>query len=89
MDNFITVRTADGRDWQILVLDTFSVDEYPNKNYIAYTFGEEESPETIKSYISVLNENDAYFTLEAMADEEEIETVREAYQNMLLESGEE
>ncbi len=89
MDNFLTVKTADGKDWQILVLDTFTVDEYPNKNYIVYTFGEQESPETIKSYISVLNESDSYFTLEAMADEEEKDIVREAYQNMLLESGEE
>ena len=88
MENFLTVRTADGKDWHIQVIDTFSVDEYPNKNYIVYTFGEEDGPDMIKSYISVLNETDAYFTLEAMADKEEQEIVREAYQNMILESGE-
>lgn len=88
MDNFLTVRTADGKDWQLLVLDTFTVEEYPDKNYIAYTFGEQESSETIKSYISILNETDNYFTLESIPNEEEKEIVSEAYKNMLLESGE-
>ncbi len=87
MDNFLTVRTADGKDWHILVIDTFSVDEFPNKNYIVYTFGEEASPDEYKSYISILNETDAYFTLEAMGSQEEQAIVKEAYQNMLLESG--
>ena len=84
----MVVKTADGRDWQIMVIDTFSVDEFPNKNYIVYTFGEQENPGTIKSYISVLNETDNYFALEAIADENEKTIIKEAYQNMILESGE-
>ncbi len=83
----MTVKTADGRDWQIMVIDTFTVDEYPDKNYIVYTFGEQGSPDTIKSYISVLNENDNYFSLNSMSEEEQT-IVNEAYKNMLLESGE-
>ena len=86
LDNFLTVKTADGRDWQILVLDTFTVDEYPNKNYIAYTFGEQESAETIKSYISVLNETENYFSLDSITDQEEMSIVKEAYENLIMEN---
>ena len=85
MENQLIVKTADGRDWQIFVLDTFKVDEYPNKEYVAYTFGEFENNDNIKSYISVLNETENYFSLESMADEDEVKIVEEAYKNLLLE----
>jgi len=69
-----------------MVIDTFTVDEYPDKNYIVYTFGEQGSPGNIKSYISVLNETDNYFLLNPMNKEEQM-IVSEAYKNLLLESG--
>ncbi len=85
MENQLIVKTADGRDWQIFVLDTFQVDEYPNKEYVAYTFGEFENNDNIKSYISILNETENYFSLESMTDEDEVKIVEEAYKNLLLE----
>ena len=88
MENILSVKTTDGQVWQIMILDTFMVEDYPNKNYIVYTFGEQENPETVKSYISILDETENYFALEGIANEEEKEIVKEAYQNMLLESGE-
>lgn len=87
LKELLTVKSADGRDWQILVLDTFKVYDYPEKEYVAYTFGEEAGPDTMKSYISVLNETPEYFSLDAMTDSEENMIVKEAYLNMLLESG--
>ena len=88
VDNFLTVKTADGKEWQIMVLDTFSVDEYPHRNYIIYTLGEQENPNNIKSYISVLNETDNYFSLVSISNEDEREIVKEAYKNMIIENGE-
>ena len=87
MEDYLNVKTADGKDWQIYVLDFFKVDEYPDKEYVAYTFGEPEAYDTTKSYISVLCENDNYFTLEAMSSFKESEDVKKAYENMLLEGG--
>lgn len=88
LDEFLIVKTADGKEWQIMVLDTFSVDLYPKKEYIAYTFGEEVDNDNIKSYISILNENDDYFTLEEITNSDEQNIVKEAYTNMILESSE-
>ena len=85
MENALIVKTADGRDWRIFVLDTFTVDAYPNKEYVSYTFGEFENNDDIKSYISVLNETENYFSLESMENEEEKKIVEEAYKDMLFE----
>jgi len=85
MENQLIAKTADGRDWPIYVLDIFQVDYYPNKEYIAYTFGENVDENSIKSYISILNENENYISLDSITNNDELKIVEEAYQNMLLE----
>ena len=88
LENFLTVKDMNGQDWQILVLDTFEIEEYPGRNYISYTFGEQSGSDAIKSYISIIKEDNETYSLEELVDEEEKEIVRQAYKNMLLESGE-
>ena len=87
-ENQLTVKTIDGKDWHIYVLDVFKVDAFPEKEYIAYTFGEYENGDDVRSYISVLNDGEKFFCLEQFDDEEEENIVRTAYQNKVLESGE-
>ena len=58
MDNTLNVRTSNNQDIEISVLDTFTVDEYPNKQYIAYTLYEDAGEGLITVYISSLSENE-------------------------------
>ena len=86
MKNQLSVQTSDGKEYQIFVLDTFTVDDYPGKDYISYTVYEPINEYLIKSYISILNDNGDHYSLSPMVDDQEIKIVTSAYQNMVLES---
>ena len=61
MNNILDVITSDGNSYQIKIIKTFQLDSYPNKKYIAYTFGEE---------VNEINEGDLVIVLETDADED-------------------
>ncbi len=89
MDNTLSVKAPNNEDIEISVVDTFTVEEYPNKQYIAYTLYEDAGEGLIKVYISSLSENEESYRLDEVKDEEELEIVNEAFKNMLVESEEE
>lgn len=88
MDKNLTVTTQDGQVVEISVIDVFTVDDFPSKEYIAYTFGENNNNEMIKSYISILIENDDSFRIEAITDKKEWEIVQESFKNLLADNNE-
>ena len=71
-ENVLNVSTNDGNNYQIKVIKIFDLESYPNRVYIAYTFGEYVSNEEVQSYISIINEmDDGTISLEAIIDKEE------------------
>ena len=88
MDNFIEVVTEDGKKYKAEVIDIFSVDEYPDKDYIIYSFGEKVSEEDEKVYVSIIeNKNDEY-NLVGISDPTEWKVVQEAIANTAEDKGE-
>lgn len=85
MNNILDVITSDGNSYQIKIIKTFQLDSYPNKKYIAYTFGEEQN-DTLKSYISIINEQEEVIRLEAIIDKEEWNDVKAGLNELLLEN---
>ena len=89
MDKELVVKNSNGEDVSIYVLNTFTVDEYPGKNYIVYTFGDNTEDGGIISYMAVINDKDTVCTIDNIEDKDELNIVEEAYENMLFKSKEE
>ena len=79
MENELIVSGENGIKYTIKVIDIFTVDEYPDKEYIAYTFEEPVDAEQIKAYISILKETETDFSLLGISDKDEWEIVLNAF----------
>ena len=79
-DNTLTVTYENNIPFTIEVLDIFKLDQYPDKEYIFYTKNEEEG-EYIKTYVSVLNEQEETASLDAIEDEAEFNLVQQYINN--------
>ena len=87
-ERIIKVTTENGQEIDAEVLDVFNVEGY-DKDYCLYTFGEEIDDENEKVYVSILVENEDGFDFVAITDEDEWNTVQEAINESIEESGEE
>ena len=81
-DYVLNIINDEGNEEQIEVLDIFTLDAYPNKEYIHYTKNEQEG-DMVKTYISILEENDTEVNLIAIEDENEFNAVQD-YINLNL-----
>ena len=79
-DNTLTVTDENNIPVTIEVLDIFKLDQYPEKEYIFYTKNEEEG-EYIKTYVSILNEQEETASLDAIEDEAEFNLVQQYINN--------
>ena len=75
-DNKVVVTDEDNNQITIEVLNIFSLDQYPNKEYILCTLNETEG-DLIKTYVSILNEKEDSFFLENIVDENEFNLVEQ------------
>lgn len=83
MENELVVSGENGIKYTIKVIDIFTVEGYPDKEYIAYTFEEPIDEENIKAYISILKETETDFALLGISDKEEFEVVKNSFFNMV------
>ena len=82
-DYMLNIIDENGNPAEIEVLDIFSVEAYPGKEYILYTKGEVEG-DMEKTYVSILAENeDGSYTLKHIDDDKEWEQVEEAIKSEL------
>ena len=79
-DNTLTVTDENNIPVTIEVLDIFKLDQYPDKEYIFYTKNEEEG-EYLKTYVSILNEQEGTASLDAIEDEAEFNLVQQYINN--------
>lgn len=79
MDNKLVVSGENGVEYTIKVIDIFYLDEYPDKEYIAYTFEEPIDEGHVKGYISILKESDTDFSLIGISDDKEWELVQKKF----------
>lgn len=80
MDNNILIVTGEnGVQYNIRVIDIFTVDEFPEKEYIVYTFEETIDEQHIRAYISILNETETHFSLLGISNKEEWAIVQEKF----------
>lgn len=86
-DFTLNVTDENNQPVQIEVLDIFTVDQYPGKEYILYTKNETEG-EYIKTYVSILDEKEDSATLESITDDNEFAVVQEAINKNFDEEGE-
>ena len=87
--NFIEVIGETGEKFQAEVIEIFEVEQYPGKEYILYSFGEQADEENEKVYVSILNENEDEYVLSYIEDEEELKVVNAAIDELLDLSDEE
>ena len=83
MENELVVSGENGVKYKIKVIDIFPVSEYPEKEYIAYTFEEPIDAEHIKAYISILKETETDFSLLGISDKAEWDAVQKAFNELL------
>ena len=81
MDNFINVVTEEGQRYRAEVIDIFNVDEYPEKDYIIYSFGENIGEDEEKVYVSIVENKDGEYNLKGIEDPREWAVVQEAINN--------
>lgn len=86
MENELVVTGENGIKYTIKVIDIFKIDEYPNKEYIAYTFEEKIDEENIKAYISILKETETDFSLYGISDKDEFEIVKNSFYKLIEEN---
>lgn len=86
-DRTLTVTDENNNQVEIEVLDIFTVDSYPGKEYILYTKNETEG-EYIKTYVSILEETETSVTLAGIEDENEFAAVQDKINSNLEETGE-
>ncbi len=82
MENELIVSGENGNKYKVRVIDIFTVNEFPNKEYIVYTFEEPVDAEHIKAYISILKETETDFTLLGISDKEEWNIVQKSFNNL-------
>ncbi len=76
-NNILMITDENNNEVKIEVLDIFSLDEYPGKEYIFYTKGElSDDGEYEQTYVSILKEDETSATLESIEDELEFTTVQ-------------
>lgn len=78
-ENVLIVSGENGVQYKIKVIDIFSVDEFPDKEYIAYTFEEVVDAQHVKAYISILLETETDFSLIGISDKNEWDIVQKAF----------
>ena len=83
MENELVVSGENGVKYKIKVIDIFTVDEYPEKEYIAYTFEEPVDAEHIKAYISILKETETDFSLLGISDKSEWDIVQQEFNDLI------
>ena len=81
--NLIEVIGENGDKFQAEVIEIFELEQYPGKEYILYSFGEQVDEENEKVYVSILNENDDEYVLSYIEDEEEQKAANEAIDELL------
>ena len=87
MNDYINAQLEDGRTIKIEVVNIFSLDKYPEKDYIVYSLGESVDEDNERVYISILREeNDAFF-LDSITDDVEWLDVQSAIENFEQENG--
>ncbi len=84
-DNVLVVSGENGVKYNIKVIDIFHVNEFPDKEYIAYTFEESVDEQHIKAYISILIETETTFSLVGISDKNEWEIVQKAFNESVKE----
>ena len=82
MDNKITIKDVDGREYVVDVIDIFNVKEYEGKEYIVYTLGREVDKNNLEVYVSILKQNGKDYSLDYIEDEKEWEIVQRAMDEM-------
>lgn len=82
-DNMLVVSGENGIKYNIRVIDIFYVEEFPEKEYIAYTLDEEIDQKHIKVYISILVETETDFSLIGISDKEEWEIVEKSFNDSM------
>lgn len=83
MENELVVSGENGVKYKIKVIDIFTVEEYPEKEYIAYTFEEPVDAEHIKAYISILKETETDFSLLGISDKAEWDIVQQEFNDLI------
>ena len=87
--NLIEVIGENGDKFQAEVIEIFELEQYPGKEYILYSFGEQVDEENEKVYVSILNEKEDEYVLSYIEDEEEQRIVNKAIDELLELSDEE
>ena len=83
MKEAIEVTTTDGNLYKIYVIEMFKLAAYPNREYIAYTFGQ-TNEDMVESYVSIINETNDSYSLEAITDKAEWNEVQEGLKELLM-----
>ena len=86
-DRTLVVTDENNNQVEVEVLDIFTVDSYPGKEYILYTKNETEG-DYIKTYVSILQETDTTVTLLGIEDETEFAAVQDKINSNFEETGE-
>ena len=86
MENELVVTGENGIKYTIKVIDIFAIPDYPDKEYIAYTFEEPIDEENIKAYISILKETETDFSLYGISDKDEFEIVKNTFYKLIEEN---
>ena len=76
MNNFINVFDEDGNQFEVEVLDIFTVAGYEDKEYILYTRNKEIDENNIEVMVSILRENNGQYFLDNIEDDKEWENVQ-------------
>lgn len=89
IEHKLRFKTEDGIEKEANVIDIFGLKNYPNKEYIVYTFSDSE--EEGKVCISILEEADDSFNFKTIEDETEWKEVQNAIKELEedLEQGDE
>ena len=85
-DRTLVVTDENNNQVEVEVLDIFTVDSYPGKEYILYTKNETEG-DYIKTYVSILQETDTTVTLLGIEDETEFAAVQDKINSNFDEAG--
>ena len=87
MEDYINAQLEDGRNVKIEVINTFTLEQYPNKEYILYSLGEAIDDDNERVYVSILREESDSFHLDSINDDVEWADVQNAINNFEQEDG--
>lgn len=79
MEDIINVMDDNGNLFEVEVLDIFNVEGF-DKDYIMYTRNEDAGDDKIKTYVSILKEENDNYSLINIDDEDEWNLVQKAIQ---------